>query len=254
VRKMLFIAMAMTALSTGAHAFSSGTTEGYELPPGSIVIETRALKSAAHTNRALLLWMVNPQRQPRVPGEVYSCPEYTRGSYYSGPTRVSLVNTRTRRVINTLTIASEDGNDTFDIPYLIKRYYYRVPALDVRGAGKPIIMWLKDYNGDGSAQEFALFDALACMPLATTLIGYSEAQDKVIQYPLEIEVISDEGRATRTMYWVNYLFSERPVRPGHWKYKIDYRGRGGALATYEVRYNASRERFEGTIYERGTTE
>ena len=57
--------------------------------------------------------------------------------------------------------------------------------------GKPTIMWLKDYNGDGTAWEFALFNAEACMGLATTLIGYSERQDKVIQYQTQL-------RATKT--------------------------------------------------------
>src|SRR5258708_6812907 len=76
----------------------------------------------------------------------------------------------------------------------------------------------------GRAQEFALFDAEACMPLATTLIGYSEAQDRVIQYSAKIEVISGPEGTTQTMYWVNYLFNRKPERRGYWKYQIDYRG------------------------------
>jgi hypothetical protein len=93
------------------------------------------------------------------------------------------------------------------------------------------------------------------MPLATTLIGYSEAQDRVIQYSAKIEVISGPERTTQTMYWVNYLFNRKPERRGYWKYQIDYRGRGGPLAMYEVRYNARRERFEGRfVYEPGPTE
>ena len=224
--------------------------QGYDLPPGSLVIEERPVKSAAHSNRALLLWMVNPKRNPREAGQDYTCPEYTRGSYYSGATRVSLVNPHTRGVINTVNIVEEDDsdNDSFDIPYRIdKRFYYRVPAPRNGGEGKPVVMWLQDYNGDGRAQEFALFNAVACMPLATTLIGYSEAQDRVIQYSAEIEVISGAERTTEKMYWVDYLFSSKPVRPGYWKYEIDYRGRGGSLAKHEVRYNARRERFEGKV-------
>jgi hypothetical protein len=256
LKNLLLIATAVTAVSSGAHALSVAASEGYDLPPDSFVIETQALKSAARPDRALLLWMVHPQRNPRVAGEPYTCPEYTRGTYYRGPTRVSLVNTRTRRVINTIRVASENGadNDSFDIPYLIERHYYRVPVLKNRSEGKPVVMWLRDYNGDGREHEFALFDAEACMGLGTTLIGYSEAQDKVIQYPAEIEVISDAERTTRTMYWVDYLFSRKPVGAGSWKYQIDYTGRGGPLATYEVRYNASKERFEGTIHQRGPTE
>lgn len=237
-----------------ARQWFSEDAQSYDLPPDSLVLEARPLQSAAHSDRALLLWMANPKRNPRQAGEVYTCPEYTRGSYYSGPTRVSLVNARTRRIINTLSVADSGGTDSFDIPYLIRRYYYTVPVLENGSEGKPVVMWLKDYNGDGRAQEFALFDAMACMGLATTLIGYSEAQDRVIQYPAEIELIHGAERTTETMYWVDYLFSKKPVRRGYWKYQIDYRGRDGSLETYEIRYNARRERFEGTIYERSPTE
>jgi hypothetical protein len=98
------------------------------------------------------------------------------------------------------------------------------------------VTWLQDYNGDGRAQEFV-------------------PQDRVIQYSAKIEVISGAKRTTEKMYWVDYLFSMKPVRPGYWKYKIDYRGRGGPLAKQEVRYNARRERFDGRfVYEPGPAE
>jgi hypothetical protein len=108
-------------------------------------------------------------------------------------------------------------------------------------------MRLRDYNGDGRAQEFALFDALACMGLATTLIGYSESKDMVIQYPVNVEVIEGAKRSRKTTYWPDYLFSRRPQRPGYWKYEIDYRGRAGTLDKWEIRYNRQREAFEGSV-------
>jgi hypothetical protein len=109
-------------------------------------------------------------------------------------------------------------------------------------------MWLKDYNGDGKAWEFALFDAQACMGLATTLIGYSERQDKVIQYQTQLAVTGSKGkRSTITEEWTDYLFSKKPVGPGTWKYEIDYRGRGGSLDKYEIHYDKQAERFKGTL-------
>jgi hypothetical protein len=143
----------------------------------------------------------------------------------------------------------EEPNDEFDLPYALRKgYYYEVPkstssTLEV----KPTIMLLKDYNGDGNALEFALFDAEACMGLATTLIGYSEQQDRVIQYPTELLVIEKGKRSNTTNLWPDYLMRKAPVRPGYWKYEIDYRGRGGTLDQWEVRYNAKKERFEGTL-------
>src|SRR5918912_2803259 len=157
--------------------------QNYRLPAGAVVIETQPLKSGAHANRALLLWMLRPGRHPRdAPDDVYSCPEETRGSYYSGPTRVSLVDTQSRQIINTLKISDEhfEEEDYFDVPYQIHDGHYHVAGVREGEQGKPVGMWLRDYNGDGQALEFAPFDALACMGLSTTLIGYSEARDRVI--------------------------------------------------------------------------
>ena len=223
--------------------------QNYPLPKGSLLVETRALPSKARAGRALLLWMINPSRNPRETGEPYTCPEETRGSYYSGPTRVSLVDTGTGRIINTLEIRQEymEGADSFDIPYRIHDGYYHVRGVARGKEGKPAIMWLRDYNGDGRAQEFALYDALACMGLPTTLIGYSESKDRVIQYAVEVEVFEGRGRSQRTTYWPDYLFSRQPQRPGYWQYEIDYRGRAGSLDKWEIRYNRQRERFEGSV-------
>lgn len=229
---------------------AQGQSQAYKLPDGARIIETRRVPSKAHPNRALILWMISPKKNPRdPPGEPYTCPEETRGSYYSGPLRVSLVDTMTRRVLNTLKITQEysEGEDSFDIPYRIHEGYYTVAGVRRGQEGVPVIMRLRDYNGDGRAQEFALFDALACMGLPTTLIGYSESKDKVIQYPVNVEVFEGARGSRRTTYWPDYLFSRRPDRPGYWKYEIDYRGRAGTLNKWEIRYNRRLEAFEGRV-------
>ena len=223
----------------------------YGLPAGARVVETRAVNTKAHPDRALLLWMLRPTVHPRdTPEDIYTCPEETRGSYLSGPLRVSLVDTATRKIINTIEVKqeyNEGTEDSFDIPYKIHRGYYHVAGVRGKGEGKPSIMWLKDYNGDGRALEFALYDALACMGLSTTLIGYSERQDKVIQYETELTTEEGNKRSTAVVRWVDYFFGERPVSPGYWKYEIDYRGRGGSLDRYEIRYDPVRERFKGKL-------
>lgn len=231
----------------GSAAFSQ--TDDYGLPPGGQVIEVQPIQSAKHPHRALMLWMLNPVKVPRDnPDDLYTCPEYTRGSHYTGPTRVSLVDPHAQKIINTIKILNFDGDDTFDIPYRIESgRYYHVAGVPRGQEGKPTIMWLRDYNGDGLAWEFALFDAIACMGLPTTLIGYSEAQDRVIQYPVVLTVITGNQKSTQTALWVDYLFSKRPERPAFWKYSIDYRGRGGTLDTYEVRYLPQEEKFTGRL-------
>jgi hypothetical protein len=86
------------------------------------------------------------------------------------------------------------------------------------------------------------------MGLQTTLFGYGLKRDRVIQYPVRIEEC--EGgtlKSVRLRHWVDYLFSKEPVAPGRWQYEIDYRGRGGTLDKYEMRYNPKLERFEGSV-------
>jgi len=159
-------------------------TKSYALPAGAQVIEVQPIQSRKHPHRALILWMLNPQKVPRPnPGEWYAASEYTRGSHYTGPTRVSLVDARTGSIINTIKIFDHEGRDSFDIPYRLKAgYFYRVEGVPKDKEGKPTIMWLQDYNGDGHASEFPLFEAIGTASRPTTLIGYSESQNRVIQY------------------------------------------------------------------------
>jgi hypothetical protein len=246
-----FLSTAIAFGSENAAVASMASDGDYKLSEGAVVIETQSVTPT----RALLLWMIRPAKHPRdTPSDPYTCPEYTRGSYYSGKTRVSLVDPQTHRVINTVKIspASSGGGDEFDLPYEIRSdYYYHVDGVAKGVEGKPTIMWLKDYNGDGKAWEFALFNAQACMGLATTLIGYSERQDKVIQYQTHLVVNKTK---TRTESWTDYLFSKKPVSLGAWKYEVDSRGRGGSLDTYEIHYNKQAERFEGKRVETGGDE
>lgn len=195
--------------------------------------------------------MLNPTKHQRQRAdEFYSCPDETRGSYYHGPTRVSLVDTGSNSVINTVKIkdGSDDAADEFDIPYLIHAgSYYHVEGVEKWREGKPTFMWLKDYNGDGKAQEFALFDADGCMALSTLLVGYSERRDRVILYPVRMAVMEDGKRSVEIADWAPFLFHERPQSPGHWSYEVDNRGRAGTLDKYEFHYDEQAEEFEGEV-------
>jgi hypothetical protein len=247
MRKTLAAVASLLALACVTQA--QARRAPYGLPAGAVVLETRRLELGGAKQRALVLWMVRPKKYPRGGEELYTCPEETRGSFYRGPARVSLVDTAAGRVVNTLKVVQEysHGEDEFDLPYRIRAGgYYHVPGVAGGREGRPSVMHLRDFNGDGKALEFALFDALACMGLQTALFGYSEARDRVIQYPVRLETSEGGRRSAQSHNWVDYLFSREPVAPGLWKYEIDYRGRGGSLDSYEVRYNIRAERFEGT--------
>lgn len=211
-------------------------------PKTAVILERKQVTPT----REFVLWMTSPKKNPRTPeDEIYTCPDETRGHYYSGKAGVSLIDSKTKKIINTLEIAPSDGEDTgaIDLPYLIHNGYYKVPKADKNNERKPILLDLKDFNDDGKPYEFALFDALACMGLQTTLIGYSEKQDKVIQYPITVKT----AKETFESLWLDYFFSHNPVKKGFWKYQVDYRGRGGTLDEYEIRYDAAAEKFVGTL-------
>jgi len=241
--------IAWMALLISPALLSAQPSAAWDLPPGAKVLEERPVPSQAHPNRGLVLWMRAPKRHPRdaEPGEMYTCPEETRGSYWTGPAFVSLVDLKTRKVLNTLAIDGGDAEE-MDLPYQIRAgYYYRVEHPGKHKEGRPTLLNLRDINGDGRAQEFVLYDAEACMGLGTTLIGYSEKQDRVIQYRITVTTQTDKSPETTTGLWADYLFDKKPVAPGHWSYTINYTGRGGCIDAYDVRYDTETESFKGTF-------
>jgi hypothetical protein len=209
------------------------------LPKSAVILE----KANVTATRQIILWMPNPKKNPRSENDdFYACPDETRGSYYSGIAKISLVDIKTKKIINTLQIEGFE-DETLDLPYLIKdKGYYKVSELNKTNDGKPNLLNFNDYNNDGKLHEFILFDKVACIGLGTTLIGYSEMQDKVIQYQTELKI---DGK-TSNEFWVDNFFGQKVNKQGVWKYEVDYRGRGGALEKYEIRYDKKREMFYGT--------
>jgi hypothetical protein len=183
----------------------------------------------------------------------------TLGSYYSGPTRISLLDTSAKRVINTISLRSSYDEDSFDVPYrILPDYYYAVPGCKHGQEGKPKLLALRDFNGDGLPLEIGFFEAEACGAVMTALIGYSPRQDRVIQYQVELRTTTQKeikGRGfvivgaatTETMSWADALFAQKPSSPGHWSYKIDYTGRAGTIDEYRVHYDTAREKFFGDL-------
>src|SRR5262245_32255549 len=100
---MVVLSLSLAAITTGCRepggrlVIAGQDAEKVDLPSGAVIIEEQPLKSENQSDRALILWMVNPTKNPsdaqRNPEAQYTCPDETRGSCYSGPTRVSLINT-----------------------------------------------------------------------------------------------------------------------------------------------------------------
>src|SRR5438874_3526943 len=73
---------------------------GQSLPEGATVLEEQSLPR----HRKLVLWMPDAVKHPYENGDIYTCPDMSRGSFYSGDVRVTLINAITGRVINTLDV------------------------------------------------------------------------------------------------------------------------------------------------------
>jgi hypothetical protein len=216
------------------------------LPQGALIVEQADLSVAVGKPRALVLWMDKPERNLRNPSdESYSCQEQTTGNYFSGPTRLSLIELKQGALLNTVKVLSgekSENKDTFSIPFLIKRFYYDVPDLDVTQLGKPKILNLADYNGDGAATEFALYDTTeeACGGVNTSLLGYSAKTDTVIQYPT---FTTDESGKTGYSVWVEGVFATKSIRPGVWNYSWSPGHGSEAVIHEEVSYDPGKEVF-----------
>jgi len=228
------------------------------LPDGAVLLEEQSLPVRAHPHRALILWVWPSQEQPlhwrTANGElgdtpedddVYTCPEEATGHshFYHTRTRISLVDTQSRHVINTVPVEL-GGTDWFDVPFLIRAgYYYEVPRLLTQNAGKPHILALKDFNGDGKALEFAFFWMESCNGPRTMVLGYSQRQDRVIIYKFLFRDQSS-GKQDTEVWMLRFTF-EKPISPMHWRYD-DYYNSGEDIK-YDFRYVPNRERFEGTL-------
>ena len=220
---------------------------GVKCGSGSAFIIERQTLKGLDKPRALVLWMCGVEKHDNdFDPKAYTCPDQTTGHFYRGQTQLSLVDSKDH-VINTVPVLSSWlDQQTFDLPYNIARFFYHVDgALNKNREGKPKILWLKDYNGDGEALEFALFNAHNCTIVETTLFGYSKSQDRVIQYP--IHLVRREGSTVteRNSPWLDHLLLQEPVSRGFWKWQSQYHA--GGLTHYEVKYNPSKEMFEGEI-------
>jgi hypothetical protein len=227
------------------------------LPDGAVLVEEQPLQAWAHADRAVLLWVWPSQDKPlkwqNAYGEMgsvpedgsdgYTCPEQSTGHshFYRTRTRVSLVDTQARRVLNTLPVENAFGK--FDIPFLIRAgYFYEVPGALPLHAGKPHILALKDLNGDGKPLEFVFYFMESCTGPQTRLFGYSQRQDRVIGYQFHLRERTT-GKVDDNDWMLGFTFQQL-ISPMHWQYDDHYNS--GDDIKYDFRYVPERERFEGT--------
>jgi hypothetical protein len=188
------------------------------IPRKARVIEMAELHGGKADGRALLLWMLHPKRVMRQgnPG----CSDWVYGDHWCGPVRLSLIDLRNKKVVNTVEIRglNEGGDEPehgFPIPFRVSDEFYHVPEIDKNKEGAPRILNLRDLTGEGVVGQFVLFEYLVCGVSYTTVLGYSSRTDAAVQFRVEV---SAPGEKTETVSWVPHLFQEAPARPGYWNF------------------------------------
>jgi len=179
------------------------------------IIETQFVKSQSREDRAIVLWMIDPEKIEKK-DDFYTCPETTRGSYYRGRTRVSLIDLGKMEIINTIEIISSLSiKDEFYVPYQIR------------------------------VLEFAFFDSPGCIPPLMTIIGYSENKDEIIQYDFNLKEKAGDDVVLKSRKWLGKIFLSGSNKDGYWESKNDTCGRGGVIEKSKINYNQEKEIFEG---------
>jgi len=145
-----------------------------------------------------------------------------------------------RQVINTIALRTPGGDaDSFDIPYRIQPGYYSVPAIEGNNEGKPTLLDLKDWNGDGHAQS----RDIRCRGLRRRVHCHARLQlatDRAVQFP--IEYLGNDGQPKQAA-WIEQPFAHEPVRPGHWSFSRKPRRRLRPERRRKGGLDASRELF-----------
>jgi hypothetical protein len=218
----------------------------HALPKGAVVVETIPLSSHRHSNRLLALWMSESHEGGREieADEPYTCPDETRGSHYlSGRVKFSLVDMSRQRIINTVHLDPPD-DPYLDLPLRIRRGIYWTAAFE--GESKPVIMRLRDVNGDGLAHEFTLYQEDSCSLVWGSLVGYSETQDRVIWYEVHLKVIDGDHVSYQLLHWVDGLYQKGGNERGGWSYPRSYPEQEPRQYAFDIHYDAELQRFEGT--------
>jgi hypothetical protein len=182
------------------------------LPTGAEIIETADLTAIARKPRTIVLWMLYPQRnlddKANKNQEGGYCSDIIHGDFgkfWRGPTRLSLIDLREMKLINTIEVheGCDTCDDSFRIPLCVRN------SNSGRG-GRPNLD-LRDLTGEGLNADFTLLTFEAYGLASTGAFGYEARFDRVVQYPVEIG-------ADKPTLWTDMVFAKEALRPGHWSF------------------------------------
>ena len=237
------------------------------LPDSAMVIDEKTFQTSKG-KRTIVAWMTDALIHLHTyEYSVYEgCPAVTSGNgYFTGRLHFTLVNTQTRQKMNTLDIKPSGYTDTLCLgyPFCIAnpknsdadRLVYSATGGTKNTDGFADIIHLFDFNRDGKAYEFALFEAEDCATMLSTLISYNEAQDRLIWHEWDLTVkyqdkdYKDVTEQQKT-YWMDHTMRTTFGKDGTLNYYISYMGRGGDLDKYYLKFDKNTDTYSGILDKR----
>lgn len=213
-----------------------------ELLPGDArIIETANVPVPSAKTRVLVLWMSAPRRVIR---DWDNAGDFLYGNHWFGPTFLSLIDTSTVRLINTVAIRprqeSPNCHGGLAVPFFTYDGFYYVPHPDRDRKGKPLLMHLQDLTGEGVAGQFVLFDHVVSGIAAGSVLGYSSRSDTAVQYAVE----RTQNRFNPVVQlWAVQVFGSKPLRAGYWKFTWEAGHDEWEWLDEEVHFDVARQLF-----------
>lgn len=249
------------------------------LPDKAIVIDEKQINYRGR-QRTLVAWMenwdvhINPDNQ-------YTCPDVTAGKgYLRGKLSISLVDEQKKKLINTISVREHNewnkGRDTIvydqsgeyiEYPFSIANpksrsemgglVYFAKGGTDTTEARADMLRFV-DFNNDGKALEFAFFKQWSCVGKASTLLAYNPITDSLEWLEWHLDHIDDvngnDSSYSETTHWMGHAMIFKFQKNGILNYEMDYRGRGGELIRFYLRYDKATNRYSGRVDSRDLPE
>lgn len=214
------------------------------LPSNAKIIETAHLSVRGGKARVLALWMSNPKR---FMASWDSAADLVYGDHWFGPTSLSLIDPANRKLINTIRIHSPteapEDNGSYSVPFFTWDGPYYVPHPDKNHEGTPILLYLRDFTGEGVAGQFALFNHVASGISSGSVFGYSPISDRAVQYPVELT----HGKFRPVIQSsATQIFETEPISPGYWKFTWEAGHGSSAWIDETVRFDPAGQLFAET--------
>lgn len=208
------------------------------LPEKAVLYEFIDLEKAGAPERALAVWILDPQIFLDGFCDGHGCPAevYGKSSIY-GKIHFSLLDTRQGRIMNTLT--DKDLHRDWDEPGSCLILPLALPGGQTyhtqNGTEEENLvtaLFCSDFNHDGVRAEFPLYEYGACGWIRVSLLGYLPAEDRLAQLEFRLDVdgkipLESGGFRDSSFHAIAFWMPNLPVQHLKTRLAVSYGFYGG---------------------------